>query len=256
MSGLASIKKNLLRPGVLIVGGVIGLVILIRRTGSSGGDSTQSAAYLQAMTVSHANDNQRNVELAAIQAQTDQQRINADNTRFLVTSGFNADVTKTGIAAQTATVLATEQTKQLLGLASIQSDRDKSIAYQQAAIVQNTNERDKYIAYQNSANIHDSNEAAKYIAYQGNATTIQMGQLAVQNNAYETQKMAMGIDLAKYQTDSQERITAQQMRMENSWMAGSLAQQSQSNKSGGFSSVLNSIGGLAKSVTPLIGMFA
>lgn len=234
MPAKTKIIQNFKNPVVLVVGGVIGLIIIMKNKGSvSGVDSN----YTQAMVSTHESDNQLKAQQMAIQAQVDQKRIDSDNQRFLVSAGINADVTKTGLQSQTMIALAGEQTKQLIGLGTIQANRDVAIN------LQNT-ERDKYV-------VHDTN----------------------QTNERTTQTVAnAGIQIAQtnYQTTLSNNATSQFLAEKNFWLqkaqiegnnanqayATLVGSQQQKSKGGGFSNVLNSIGGFAKSVTPILGMFA
>ena len=252
MSAKTTIIQNFKNPVVLVVGGVIGLIIIMKNKGNVSG---VDANYTQAMVTTHQADNALAAQQMAIQAQTEQKKIDADNQKFLVSAGINADVTKTGLQAQTMVALAGEQTKQLIGLGTIQANRDVTIN------LQNT-ERDKYV-------VHDTNQTSERNTQTVSNASVQLGNMALQQAISNNQVAMQAINFSNAQLASNERITGTLMAANYNLAAsqknfsgglgagGVIAGGSQgSNKGGGFSSVLNSIGGLARSVTPILGMFA
>lgn len=252
MSAKTTIIQNFKNPVVLVVGGVIGLIIIMKNKGSVSGVDPN---YTQSMVAVHDSDNQLKAQQMAIQAQVDQKRIDSDNQRFLVSAGINADVTKTGLQSQTMIALAGEQTKQLIGLGTIQANRDVTIN------LQNT-ERDKFV-------VADTNRTSVTNTQTMTNGSIQVANMALQQTLSNNALGLKALDVTQSQIASNERLQAN-LAAANFTLAskqknfsgglgsgGVIAGGSQgSNSGGGFSSILNSIGGLARSVTPILGMFA
>ena len=259
MSGKTTIIQNLKNPTVLIIGGVIGLVLVLKAKNSGG--SVYDAGYTQAMVTTHQSDNELAAKQMAIQANTEQARVDADNTRFLVSAGLNADITKTALQAQTAVTLASEQTKQLIGLGNIQANRDVTIN------LQNT-ERDKYV-------VHDTNQTSIVNTQTKANAQIQHDAFTVQNNQIALQKNAQDIAHSEYMRGIQSNEWQIQQQIKNAWavelnangnqagavglMYGSGAansvlagEQSGANQA---SNIMGSVGKLASSITPLISLF-
>lgn len=246
-----TIIQNFKNPVVLVVGGVIGLIIIMKNKGNvSGVDSN----YTQSMVAVHDSDNQLKAQQMAIQAQVDQKRIDSDNQRFLVSAGINADVTKTGLQSQTMIALAGEQTKQLIGLGTIQANRDVTINSQ------NT-ERDKFVVENtNRANIINTTTMTN--------GSIQVANMALQQTLSNNSLNWKALDVAQSQIASNERLQANLAAANYNLLASGVSKGSLSSggnisnsgatqsKSSGFGSILNSIGGLARSITPIVGMFA